>query len=402
MSKKFNGERCERRNLTDLVLGTGPTGMKRPVTKKKQPAKSTVPQMPTGGPTGGSTLDRNDPQFQSWLQTNSREFYPEYSGESLKPTEWFKYVNPYTDTQKYPSNIAVDPTLLPQDASSRYMSQEIGRASSPGAKRMTMTDAYSANEQRYNENRETERLYNDWLSRQGSAPPPPGREVTVAEDGKSYNVSGPASQMPHGGSTHESVADPSLAPTYAPSPGIPRDALGRPVQDPSQMSASMRMYGFEDGPITPTSNPLEAALFAGPSALMNAGRVAASTAAKPVQIMGNKALKYGAEALNSSLPLAQRAASGLKSAYNAFGVYQLPGAAAGFTGGAVNQMQGKGSVGNTLGMAEDVVNVLPGSKLLKTALTKGVTAKDWGRLDYRRLRECARKGCNWNLTWRSV
>ncbi|MDA8978933.1 hypothetical protein N9F63_00075 [bacterium] len=109
---------------------------------------------------------------------------------------------------------------------------------------------------------------------------------------------------------------------------------------------------------------------------MNAGRVAASTAAKPVQIMGNKALKYGAEALNSSLPLAQRAAAGLKSAYNAFGVYQLPTAVAGFTGGALNQMQGKGSVGNTLGMAEDVVNVLPGSKLLKTALTKGVTAKE--------------------------
>jgi hypothetical protein len=374
MSKKFNGERCERRNLTDLVLGTGPTGMKRPVTKKKQPAKSTVPQMPTGGPTGGSTLDRNDPQFQSWLQTTSREFYPEYSGEALNPTEWFKYVNPYTDTQKYPSNIAVNPTLLPQDASSRYMSQEIGRASSPGAKRMTMTDAYSANEQRYNENRETEQLYNDWLSRQGSAPTPPGREVTVAEDGKSYTVSGPASQMPHGGSTHEAGLDPRLSPYYSSSPGVARDPLGRPVQDPSQMSYSMQTYGFEDGPITPTSNPLEQALFLGPGALMNAGRVAVSTAAKPVQIMGTKALKYGADALNSSLPIMSRIGAGLKSAYNAWGVAGLPTAVTGLAGGVVNQVQGKGSVANTLGMAEDVVNVLPGSKVLKTAVAKGYSA----------------------------
>lgn len=384
MSKKFNGERCERRNLTDLVLGTGPTGLKRPVSNKKknQLSKPSVPQMPTGGPTGGSPLDRNDPQFQSWLQTNSREFYPEYSGEALKPTEWFKYVNPYTDAQKYPSNIAVNPTLLPQAASSRYMTQEIGRASSPGAKRMTMTDAYSANEQRYNENRETEQLYLDWLSRQGSAPPAPGRQVSVAEDGKSFNVSGPASQMPHGGPTHvgpwgpEAVASPGLAPTYAPQAGIPRDALGRPVQDPSQMSYSMQAYGFEDGPITPTSNPLETLLFAGPGRVASGAKTLAQAAAKPAQIMGNKALKYGAEALNSALPLGQRVASGLKSAYNGFGVYQLPSAVTGFVGGAANQIQGKGSVGNTVGMVEDVVNVLPGSKVLKTALTKGVTAKE--------------------------
>lgn len=33
MSKKFNGHRCERRNLTDLVLGTGPTGARRSTPK---------------------------------------------------------------------------------------------------------------------------------------------------------------------------------------------------------------------------------------------------------------------------------------------------------------------------------------------------------------------------------
>ena len=217
MSKKFNGHRCERRNLTDLVLGTGPEGKKRPTPKAKKRSKNfttepPVNTMPDGGPTGSAPLNRSDPQFQSWLQTTNREFYPEYSGEALKPTEWFKYVNPYTDAQKYPSDVAVNPTLLPQDASSQYMSQKIGRASSPGAARMTMADAYTANEQRYNTNRETEQLYNDWLSRQGSAPPPPERQVTVAEDGMSYTASGPASQM-YGGGPVGDTGTPEALPT---------------------------------------------------------------------------------------------------------------------------------------------------------------------------------------------
>lgn len=55
MSKKFNGHRCERRNLTDLVLGTGPTGKKRakPKAKKRPKNYSTEPaanRMDMGGP----------------------------------------------------------------------------------------------------------------------------------------------------------------------------------------------------------------------------------------------------------------------------------------------------------------------------------------------------------------
>ena len=55
MSKKFNGHRCERRNLTDLVLGTGPTGKKRskPKAKKRSKNYTTEPaanRMDMGGP----------------------------------------------------------------------------------------------------------------------------------------------------------------------------------------------------------------------------------------------------------------------------------------------------------------------------------------------------------------
>lgn len=55
MSKKFNGHRCERRNLTDLVLGTGPTGKKRPKPKAKKRAKNYTQEpaankMANGGP----------------------------------------------------------------------------------------------------------------------------------------------------------------------------------------------------------------------------------------------------------------------------------------------------------------------------------------------------------------
>ena len=43
MSKKFNGHRCERRNLTDLLLGTGPDGKKRAKPKaKKRPRNYTT------------------------------------------------------------------------------------------------------------------------------------------------------------------------------------------------------------------------------------------------------------------------------------------------------------------------------------------------------------------------
>ena len=54
--KKFNGHRCERRNLTDLVLGTGPDGKPRPKPKaKKRPKNFTTEPAANkkfdGGPT---------------------------------------------------------------------------------------------------------------------------------------------------------------------------------------------------------------------------------------------------------------------------------------------------------------------------------------------------------------
>ena len=54
MAKKFNGHRCERRNLTDLVLGTGPDGKKRAKPKaKSRPKNFFEPGGPTGGEGGG-------------------------------------------------------------------------------------------------------------------------------------------------------------------------------------------------------------------------------------------------------------------------------------------------------------------------------------------------------------
>ena len=163
------------------------------------------PKMNPGGP-----VNPNDPQFQSWLNTTGRTFYPEYSGEALSPTEWYKYVNPHNNTQEYPSNIAVDPTLLPQ-AGDRYMSQQIGRMSSPGAKRMTMADAYQANTERFNTNRETQRLYEDWLSRQ-SGPETRGVVTTVADDGLSFMRTGAASDLKYGGYPQYNMGGPSIDP----------------------------------------------------------------------------------------------------------------------------------------------------------------------------------------------
>lgn len=66
--KKFNGHRCERRNLTDIVLGTGPTGAKRAKPKANTRPKNyatapeanqmsyggKVPKMNPGGPVSSS------------------------------------------------------------------------------------------------------------------------------------------------------------------------------------------------------------------------------------------------------------------------------------------------------------------------------------------------------------
>jgi len=105
MSKKFNGERCERRNLTDLVLGTGPTGMKRPVTKKKQPAKSTVPQMNYGGPFIASDYYANlanaNPEMveNGAMQAPEGFEFPTEGGATMTPGQFPEFMKQYLAKQ---------------------------------------------------------------------------------------------------------------------------------------------------------------------------------------------------------------------------------------------------------------------------------------------------------------
>ena len=83
--KKFNGHRCERRNLTDLVLGTGPDGKPRPKPKaKKRPKNFTTEPARNRKFTGGFTapgLDYNVPQAplsleQLFAQVNAGQAAP--------------------------------------------------------------------------------------------------------------------------------------------------------------------------------------------------------------------------------------------------------------------------------------------------------------------------------------
>lgn len=63
MAKKFNGHRCERRNLTDLVLGTGPDGKKRAKPKAKSRPKNFFKP---GGPTGSGGEPRSAEQMAGY------------------------------------------------------------------------------------------------------------------------------------------------------------------------------------------------------------------------------------------------------------------------------------------------------------------------------------------------
>lgn len=83
MSKKFNGHRCERRNLTDLVLGTGPTGKKRAKPKAKKRSKNfttepAVNKMEGGGP--ASPVD-------SLLGVLGRKGMPGYTSSGNMPVD---------------------------------------------------------------------------------------------------------------------------------------------------------------------------------------------------------------------------------------------------------------------------------------------------------------------------
>mgnify|MGYP001495467983 CR=1 FL=1 len=73
--KKFNGHRCERRNLTDLVLGTGPDGKKRPKPKaKKRPKNFTIEPARNkkylGGNPTGDPLPESNPAIPMELQND--------------------------------------------------------------------------------------------------------------------------------------------------------------------------------------------------------------------------------------------------------------------------------------------------------------------------------------------
>lgn len=92
MSKKFNGHRCERRNLTDLVLGTGPDGKRRAKPKaKKRPKNYTqepaANKMTKGGP--ASPVD-------SLLGVLERKGAPGYTSAGNMPADTqalMEYVN---------------------------------------------------------------------------------------------------------------------------------------------------------------------------------------------------------------------------------------------------------------------------------------------------------------------
>lgn len=84
MSKKFNGHRCERRNLTDLVLGTGPTGKKRSKPKaKNRPKNFFKPGGPTGGGQDNTSVATPAPPVEYLSDYN---MLPEYDPNALPPS----------------------------------------------------------------------------------------------------------------------------------------------------------------------------------------------------------------------------------------------------------------------------------------------------------------------------
>lgn len=118
MSKKFNGHRCERRNLTDLLLGTGPDGKKRAKPKaKKRPKNYTtepaVNKMYLGGSPGDPIPEDN--AVPTYLQDD-----PRYMAENMLGIAagnlMQRFTNPVTGEyyKEYDPRIAnyIDDTIL--------------------------------------------------------------------------------------------------------------------------------------------------------------------------------------------------------------------------------------------------------------------------------------------------
>jgi len=75
--KKFNGHRCERRNLTDLLLGTGPDGRRRAKPKaKKRPKNFTTEPAVNKKYLGGPYMDYSGQLDQEYGAYQRQQFNP--------------------------------------------------------------------------------------------------------------------------------------------------------------------------------------------------------------------------------------------------------------------------------------------------------------------------------------
>ena len=90
--KKFNGHRCERRNLTDLLLGTGPDGKKR-----AQPKARKRPKNYTQEPAANKMVDGGPVSpVESLLGVLGRKSMPGYSSSGNMPVDTqalMEYIN---------------------------------------------------------------------------------------------------------------------------------------------------------------------------------------------------------------------------------------------------------------------------------------------------------------------
>lgn len=132
--KKFNGHRCERRNLTDLVLGTGPDGKPRPKPKaKKRPKNFTKEPAANKKYFGGPFVDPNQ-----MIQGNPSLGY----GMTL-PDPLAGIVDPFAEDE-----IAMDEEDFPLDftqASLRRDRRQFDRAQKIAAREATKAAAEGVN-----------------------------------------------------------------------------------------------------------------------------------------------------------------------------------------------------------------------------------------------------------------
>jgi len=124
-----------------------------------------------GGPVEGNPdVDPNSPEFQEYLKYRTRGngnplYHEEYKGERLSPSELRMMI------RSQGKSMAIPTSLMPEGLGANYMNESMIGGMRTGDRRPTLKDAMSGANTRFDQNRQFEQEFLDYMkNKKGPAP----------------------------------------------------------------------------------------------------------------------------------------------------------------------------------------------------------------------------------------